>query len=163
MRCSLEDWWRERIGDPERGLFVDAHITVIDFRCYSREGGAHGHTAIFSLAQSSVRCRTDGDRGVAQAGIKSRGALHGTPVVLCRSGSPLRSGLVSLDVSAGLRWKLTHSRKVYLMLYTIAVVLVILWLLGLVTSYTMGGFVHILLVVAIIMILVNVISGRRAL
>ncbi len=47
------------------------------------------------------------------------------------------------------------------MLYTIAVVLVILWLLGLVTSYTMGGFIHILLVIAIVMILVNLISGRR--
>jgi hypothetical protein len=46
-------------------------------------------------------------------------------------------------------------------LYTIAVVLVILWLLGLVTSYTMGGFIHILLVLAIIMVLVNLISGRR--
>ena len=49
------------------------------------------------------------------------------------------------------------------MLYTIAVVLLILWLLGLVTSYTMGGFIHILLVVAIVMVLVNLISGRRAL
>jgi hypothetical protein len=49
------------------------------------------------------------------------------------------------------------------MLYTIAVVLVVLWLLGLVTSYTIGGFIHILLVIAIIMILVNVINGRRAL
>jgi len=48
------------------------------------------------------------------------------------------------------------------MLYTIAVVLIILWLLGLVTSYTMGGFIHVLLVIAIIMVLVNVISGRRA-
>ncbi|HZM04533.1 MAG TPA: lmo0937 family membrane protein [Candidatus Saccharimonadales bacterium] len=47
------------------------------------------------------------------------------------------------------------------MLYTIAVVLIILWLLGLVSSYTMGGFIHILLVVAIIMILVNLISGRK--
>ncbi len=47
------------------------------------------------------------------------------------------------------------------MLYTIAVVLVILWLLGLVTSYTMGGFIHILLVVAIIAILIQVIQGRR--
>jgi hypothetical protein len=47
------------------------------------------------------------------------------------------------------------------MLYTIAVVLIVLWLLGLVTSYTMGGFIHILLVVAVIMILVNLISGRR--
>ena len=46
------------------------------------------------------------------------------------------------------------------MLYTIAVVLVILWLLGLVTSYTVGGFIHILLVVAVIMILVRLISGR---
>jgi len=49
------------------------------------------------------------------------------------------------------------------MLYTIAVVLIVLWLLGLVTSYTMGGFVHILLVIAIIMILVNVIQGRKPL
>jgi hypothetical protein len=48
------------------------------------------------------------------------------------------------------------------MLYTIAVVLLILWLLGLVSSYTMGGFIHILLVVALIMILVNFISGRKA-
>ncbi|UGQ49196.1 lmo0937 family membrane protein [Massilia endophytica] len=46
------------------------------------------------------------------------------------------------------------------MLYTIAVVLIILWLLGLVTSYTVGGFIHILLVVAIIMILLRLISGR---
>jgi len=49
------------------------------------------------------------------------------------------------------------------MLYTIAVVLLILWLLGLVSSYTMGGFIHILVVVAIVMILVNLISGRRSL
>lgn len=47
------------------------------------------------------------------------------------------------------------------MLYTIAVLLIVLWLLGLVTSYTMGGFIHILLVVAIVMVLVNLISGRK--
>ena len=47
------------------------------------------------------------------------------------------------------------------MLYTIAVILLVLWALGLVSSYTIGGFIHILLVVAIVMILVNVISGRR--
>jgi hypothetical protein len=46
------------------------------------------------------------------------------------------------------------------MLYTIAVILIILWLLGLVTSYTVGGFIHILLVVAVIMILVRLIGGR---
>ena len=45
-------------------------------------------------------------------------------------------------------------------LYTIAVILVILWLLGLVSSYTIGGFIHVLLVVAIIIILVRIISGR---
>jgi uncharacterized membrane protein YtjA (UPF0391 family) len=49
------------------------------------------------------------------------------------------------------------------MLYTIAVVLLILWLLGLVSSYTMGGFIHILLVIAVVMILVNLISGRKRL
>ena len=49
------------------------------------------------------------------------------------------------------------------MLYTIAVVLLVLWLLGLVTSYTLGGFIHILLVFAVVMVLVNLISGRRAL
>lgn len=49
------------------------------------------------------------------------------------------------------------------MLYTIAVILVILWLLGLVTSVTMGGFVHILLVVAIVVVLLRVISGRNPL
>jgi cation transporter-like permease len=47
------------------------------------------------------------------------------------------------------------------MLYTIAVILIVLWLLGLITGYTIGSFIHILLVVAIIMILVNLISGRR--
>lgn len=49
------------------------------------------------------------------------------------------------------------------MLYTIAVVLVILWLLGLVSSYTLGGFIHVLLVVALVIILLNFITGRRAL
>jgi len=49
------------------------------------------------------------------------------------------------------------------MLYTIAVILLILWLLGLVTSYTLGGFIHILLVVAIVVILLRVISGRKPL
>jgi hypothetical protein len=49
------------------------------------------------------------------------------------------------------------------MLYTIAVVLLVLWLLGLVTSTTMGGFIHILLVIAIVVVLLRVISGRNAL
>ena len=47
------------------------------------------------------------------------------------------------------------------MLETLALVLVILWLLGLVTSYTLGGFIHLLLVVALVVVLVRVIQGRR--
>lgn len=49
------------------------------------------------------------------------------------------------------------------MLYTIAVVLLILWLLGLVTSYTVGGFIHILIVIAIVLVLVRLVSGRKVL
>jgi hypothetical protein len=47
------------------------------------------------------------------------------------------------------------------MIYTIAVVLLILWVLGLVSSYTLGGFIHILLVVALVMVLVSFLTGRR--
>jgi len=47
------------------------------------------------------------------------------------------------------------------MLYTIAVVLLILWLLGLVTSYTIGGFIHVLLVLAIVVVLLRIISGKK--
>jgi hypothetical protein len=49
------------------------------------------------------------------------------------------------------------------MLYTIAVVLLVLWALGLVSSFTLGGFIHILLVVAVVMVLVQLISGRQPL
>lgn len=49
------------------------------------------------------------------------------------------------------------------MLQTIAVVLIVLWLLGFVTSYTMGGFIHVLLVIAIVMVLLRVVQGRRVL
>jgi len=48
------------------------------------------------------------------------------------------------------------------MLYTIAVIMIALWLLGLVSSYTMGGFIHILLVIAVIVIIVQLINGRKA-
>ena len=46
-------------------------------------------------------------------------------------------------------------------LYTLAVILIVLWLLGLVTSYTLGGFIHILLVIALVVILLRAISGHR--
>lgn len=48
------------------------------------------------------------------------------------------------------------------MLYTIAIVMLVLWLLGLVSSYTLGGFVHVLLVIALVMFLVGLIGGRKA-
>lgn len=49
------------------------------------------------------------------------------------------------------------------MLWTVAVIMLVLWALGLVTSYTMGGFIHVLLVIAIVVVLVNVIQGRKVL
>jgi len=48
------------------------------------------------------------------------------------------------------------------MLYTIAIVLLVLWALGLVSAYTMGGFIHVLLVVAVIMVIINLVNGRRS-
>jgi len=54
-----------------------------------------------------------------------------------------------------------HLRTEGSMLYTIAVVLLVLWLLGLVTSTTVGGFIHVLLVIAVIVVLLQVINGRR--
>jgi Family of unknown function (DUF5670) len=56
---------------------------------------------------------------------------------------------------------MSPERKDFSMLWTIAVILIVLWLLGLVSSYTMGGFIHILLVVAIIVVLVRVIQGKK--
>jgi len=61
-------------------------------------------------------------------------------------------------IERNIRHKIPERKEI--MLYTIAVVLLILWLLGVVTSYTIGGFIHILLVIAIIMILLRLISGR---
>jgi len=54
-------------------------------------------------------------------------------------------------------------KEVRKMLWTIAVILLVLWALGLVTSYTMGGFIHVLLVIAIVVVLINVIQGRKVL
>jgi len=78
---------------------------------------------------------------------------------------PKQPGRVIPHGEAGARvvvYPQQQSTKENHMLYTLAVVLILLWLLGLVTSYTMGGFIHILLVVALIMVLVNFLSGRRA-
>jgi len=58
---------------------------------------------------------------------------------------------------------LVRSVRRLVMLYTIAIILIVLWLLGIVSAYTVGGFIHILLVIAIIMLLIRVISGRKPL
>lgn len=63
-----------------------------------------------------------------------------------------------------MQWRLfaiacQHFKGLKIMLYTIAVVMLILWVLGLVSSYTMGGFIHILLVIAIVVVLLRVING----
>lgn len=49
------------------------------------------------------------------------------------------------------------------MLWTIAVIMLVLWALGLVTSYTMGGFIHVLLVIAIVVVVINLLQGRKVL
>jgi hypothetical protein len=92
------------------------------------------------------------------------------PLVPCSVGSPSRPGPAKdqvPDSPQGQSLQPTTGKpdneKVDAMLYTIAVVLLILWIFGLVSSYTMGGFIHILLVIAVVMILVNLISGRRSL
>ena len=112
----------------------------------------------------SVRHRTDGKSEKPEARIVLRSGFPGVAPALRRLDSPAQA--VSLvPATAGLTLagdRLTGQRKASPMLYTIAVVLLILWLLGLVTSYTLGGFIHILLVVAIVMVLLNLISGRRS-
>lgn len=55
------------------------------------------------------------------------------------------------------------SERIVCMLYTIAAVLIILWLLGVITSYTMNGFIHILIVVAVVAVLVRIIRGKNPL
>jgi hypothetical protein len=66
-------------------------------------------------------------------------------------------------VPIALQWKLFSitENQGNKMLETIAVILVVLWLLGFVSSYTMGGFIHVLLVIAIVVVLIRVIRGRR--
>ena len=84
----------------------------------------------------TVRHRTDGLTGWAETLIKKTSSLN-SKFMQPKRGPP--------------------------MLYTVALILVILWLLGLVTSYTLGGFIHILIVIAVIVVLLRIISGRKVL
>jgi hypothetical protein len=69
---------------------------------------------------------------------------------------------VASDIAACHRF-FSNSQEKVIMLYTIAVILLVLWLLGLVTSYTLGGFIHVLLILAIVAVVINLIQGRRPL
>jgi Family of unknown function (DUF5670) len=121
-----------------------------------------------SCKSYNVACATEQTANVKPSKLRSSLEAHCTArrlrfVELTRRrdrGAGERFSRPAIEATSANNRKLGQ-RKVHSMLYTIAVILLILWLLGLVTSYTLGGFVHILLVVAIIMILVNLISGRR--
>ena len=79
----------------------------------------------------------------------------------------------SLSSSVGPQWVLSHKmsrivarlrhKEESKMLWTLVVILLVLWLLGLVTSYTLGGVIHVLLVIAVVVLVVNLIQGRRTL
>ena len=73
---------------------------------------------------------------------------------LCVKGEPYEFSLESSVLRLA-------PRKEHKMLQTIAIILIVLWLLGMVTSYTIGGFIHILLVVAVVMFLIRIIQGQR--
>ena len=92
--------------------------------------------------------RLDASRGGARGGTvyaslhSGRGRCVGTPTDVSQHRSP-------------------HPAEEKAMLYTIAAVLLILWLLGLVSGYTIGAFIHVLLVIAVVLLLVQLLSGRR--
>ena len=78
-------------------------------------------------------------------------------------GTPYRRPVASIENShESVQWSPPGQRKV-IVLMTVAIVLILLWALGLLTSYTMSGLIHVLLVVAIVVILIRVIQGRRVL
>lgn len=116
----------------------------------------------------SVRCSCERSRGCsapshssADSCPRARHCSHVSPQTQCARWDPYTETHDEHSPrrqSFAHRWLLTASQN---MLYTIAIVLLILWLLGLVSSYTVSGFIHILLVVAIVLILVRVISGRK--
>jgi putative transposase len=95
-------------------------------------------------------------RGPGGAWSRKRSTVHGTQVT---PGPPPPGGSLGLAIPSGTTRPLEEAQ----VLETIAIVLIILWLAGLVTSHTMGGLVHILLVIALVVIVVRVIQGRRPL
>jgi hypothetical protein len=82
--------------------------------------------------------------------------------ITCSTGTELLFRIkIAAQTASTEFYRKSGRRKTMDLLYTIGIVLLVLWVLGLVTSYTIGGFIHILLVLAIIVILIRVIQGRR--
>jgi predicted ferric reductase len=75
---------------------------------------------------------------------------------------PLRAMPASKGLAQGVRSSMVpERRRILAMLWTIFVVLLVLWLLGVVSSYTLGGFIHLLLVIALVVLIIQLVSGRR--
>jgi len=110
---------------------------------------------LLRLRRHSVRCRTDCDRGSAQTAFKPERAVEHEVTSRSSVGRAVRKYIREPPAN-----RVTKGNT---MLYTIALLLLILWALGLVTSYTVGGFIHLLLVIALVMVVISFISGRRAL
>ena len=113
-----------------------------------------------------VRCRTDYFHCAVSNTSSNRCGANGMAGLGCSRAGTAGAVGVARGVNGGRSVRhdmrarpLTKRRNI--MLYTIAVVLTILWLLGIVSAYTMGGFIHVLLVIAIVMILLRVISGNK--
>jgi hypothetical protein len=124
-------------------------------------GGMSAGVPIKNIRLPYVRCRPE-DTGREEDNYQmSSGWRNSFLRELPRSAEQRCSVIITLRATRIRALNAKHER-IIAMLYTIAVVLLILWLLGLVTSYTMGGFIHILLVIALVVVLLRVISGRRA-
>jgi len=126
---------------------------------YDKSGGAYvlQRTEVRGVPAQSLFRRVDRGAPTAPERAVSRAGRRAFRASLVRTWPRMpRQGLFRIrSVPATLRQRKTA------MLYTIALILVVLWLLGLVSSYTMGGFIHVLLVIAIVVVLVRIISGRR--
>jgi hypothetical protein len=115
---------------------------------------AEYRTAVFSYAQAS--------RSINHklAVLNAKSALHNSlPYSSLQLAQALRICPVSIKATARASWRAQKEEQT--MLWTIFVILLILWLVGIVSSYTMGGFIHLLLVIALVVLLINLISGRR--
>jgi hypothetical protein len=112
----------------------------------------------------NVRCRTDIAQAIHHSALAFRSGSSVQHSQYADRESAIAPGRAShAPCPAAMAAAPTYNDEVKSMLYTIALILLVLWALGLVTSYTLGGFIHVLLVVAVVMALVNLFGGRRTL